>query len=108
LERVVTAQSPADIGQLIVSRPDLHSGRPCLAGTGMTVHAIAARRMRGLSAEEILDQFPHLDLARIHAALAYYFLNKSRIEAELEADRNLAEELASRYPGGWTPQNDRS
>ena len=104
----MTAPSSADIGQLIVSRPDLHSGRPCLAGTGMTVHAVAARQIRGLSPEEILDEFPHLDLARIHAALAYYFLNKDQVEADLESDRALADDLASRYPGGWTPESDRS
>jgi len=73
------------IGRLIVSRPELHSGRPCLKGTGMTVHAVAAHDMQGMSAEEILDEFPHLDLSRIYAALAYYHANKAQIEDELEA-----------------------
>ncbi len=102
----MATQSPVDIGELIYSRPDLHSGRPCLAGTGMTVHAVAAGRIRGLTAEQILEEFPHLDLARIHAALAYYFANQSRIEADLDADRKLADELAARYPHGWGPESD--
>jgi hypothetical protein len=63
--------------------------------------------MRGLSAEQILDEFPHLDLARIYAALAYYFANQATIEADLEADRKLSDELAARYPRGWTPETDR-
>lgn len=103
----MSTQAPIDIGGLIFSRPDLHSGRACLSGTGMTVHAVAARHMRGLSAEKILDEFPHLDLARIHAALAYYFANRAQIEADLEADRNLGDELAAKYPHGWTRETDR-
>ena len=103
----MTADAPVDIGGLIVSGPELHGGRPCLAGTGMTVHAVAARHIQGMSAEEILDQFPDLDLGRIYAALAYYYANKTRIESELEADRRLGEELAARYPHGWTGQTDQ-
>lgn len=103
----MATNASTDIGRLIHSRPDLHSGRPCLAGTGMTVHAIAARHMQGMSAEDILDQIPDLDLARIHAALAYYHANKARIDADLEADRRLGEKLAAKYPNGWTPETDR-
>ena len=97
----MSAESVVDIGALIVTRPDLRGGRPCLAGTGMTVHAVAARHMQWLSADQILDQFPHLDRARIHAALAYYFANRSRIDSDLDADRELGEELAAKYPHGW-------
>ena len=103
----MSAKALVDIGRLILSDPALHGGRPCLAGTGMTVHAVAARHLRGLGAAEILDEFPHLDLGRIHAALAYYYANKAQIEADLEADRSLGEELASRYPHGWTRETDR-
>lgn len=102
----MATNASVDIGRLIYSRPDLHGGRPCLAGTGMTVHAVAIRRMQGMGAEEILEQFPHLDLGRIHAALAYYYANKELIEAELEEDRRLGEALAARYPNGWTRETD--
>lgn len=103
----MASTAPSDIGRLIHSRPDLHSGRPCLAGTGMTVHAVAVRYMMGMSAEEILEEVPDLDLARIYAALAYYFANKEQIEADLEADRRLGDELAWKYPHGWTQETDR-
>jgi uncharacterized protein (DUF433 family) len=98
------AASTVDIGTLIVSRPGVNGGRPCLAGTGMSVRAIAVRHKRSKSAEEILDQFPHLDLARIHAALAYYYANREQIETDLEADRRLGEELQAKYPQGWDPE----
>jgi uncharacterized protein (DUF433 family) len=74
----------------------------------MTVHAVAARHLRGMSAQEILDEFPDLDLGRIHAALAYYYANKPRIDAELQEARRLGEELAAEYPNGWTRETARS
>jgi uncharacterized protein (DUF433 family) len=100
------AKAPVKIGRLIVSRPDIRGGRPCLAGTGMTVHAVAARHMQGMSAQQILEEFPDLDLGRIHAALAYYYANKAQIEADLRAERRLGEDLAAQYPHGWTPETD--
>lgn len=103
----MATNAPVNVGGLIHSRPDLHSGRPCLAGTGMTVHAVAAHHMQGMSAEEILEQFSDLDLSRIYAALAYYYANKAQIEADLEADRRLGEDLAAKYPQGWTRETDR-
>ena len=103
----MATKAPVNIGNLIYSRPDMHSGRPCLAGTGMTVHAVAVRCMEGMSAEEILEEYPHLDLARIHAALAYYFANREQIEGDLEADAKLYDELAKKYPHGWTRETNR-
>ena len=91
------------LDSLLHSRPDLHHGRPCLAGTGMTVHAVAVRHMQGMTAEQILEQFSDLDLARIYAALAYYYANRAQIEAELEAEDRLADELMAKYPNGWGP-----
>lgn len=97
----MTTSTPVDIGTLIYSDPALHSGRPCLAGTGMTVHAVAARYLRGMSAEEIQDSIPDLDLTLFYAAITYYLANRARIDAELAEDRALGEELAARYPNGW-------
>jgi len=42
---------------------------------------------RGWSAEEIVLQYPHLTLAEVHAALAYYHDHRDEI------DRELADEL---------------
>ena len=104
----MTTDAPIDIGTLIYSRADLHSGRPCLAGTGMTVHAVAALHQQGLSAEQIQAEFPDLDLSLFYAALTYFFANRARIDADLAADEALGRELVSRYPQGWNRQTDRS
>ena len=76
-----------DIGTLITSRPEIHGGRPCLAGTGMTVLAIVGLYKQGIPAEEILrDHFDHLDLARIYAALAYWAANREEIDGYFRED----------------------
>jgi uncharacterized protein (DUF433 family) len=46
---------------------------------------------RAWSAEEIALQYPHLTLAEIHAALAYYFDHRGEIDAELAAELAEAE-----------------
>ncbi len=74
----------------------------------MTVHAIAARHMKGMAAEEILEQFPDLDLGRVYAALAYYYANKAQIDADLQADGRLGAQLAAKYPQGWTREMHQS
>lgn len=51
------------LGGLLHNRPDLHSGRICLAGTGMTIHAVAVRHAQGMNAEQVREQFPNVDPA---------------------------------------------
>jgi uncharacterized protein (DUF433 family) len=79
----------ADIGVLIERRPEVRGGRPIVAGTGVSVHRIAGWYKLGSSPEEIAENFGHLSLAQVHAALAYYHANREEIEgylAEEEAD----------------------
>ena len=104
----MTTKAPVNVGQLISSRPGVQGGRPCIAGTRMMVRTVAVQHMQGLNAEEILDEFPHLELGQVYAALAYYYANKDEIEADLEANRRLGEELAAKYPHGWTRETDPS
>jgi uncharacterized protein (DUF433 family) len=91
------------LDSLLVSKPGYRQGRPCLRGTGITVHNVAAAFLIGLTTEEICAQNPDLDPSLFHAALAYYFANKGQIEAELEQDRLDGEAWAAQYPHGITP-----
>ncbi len=47
----------------------------------------------GWSPEEIHFQHPHLSLAQIHSALAYYYENREKLDAEIERERQEAEKL---------------
>ena len=68
----------------------------------MTVHQAAAAYLMGLTAEEICQQNPDLDPSFFYAALAYYFANRERVEADLEQDRLEGEAIAAEYPNGVT------
>jgi len=79
--------SPIDIGTLITRTPGVRGGRPCVAGTGVSVMRIAGWYKQGWIPEEIARRL-ELTLAQVHAALAYYHANQEEIEA------NLADEAA--------------
>ncbi len=82
-----------DIGTLIVRTPEIRGGRPRIAETGMTVQRIVGWYKLGLSPEEIATQIPHLTLAQVYAALAYYHANSEEIEAALLEEDRAAEDL---------------
>lgn len=76
-----------DIGTLITKKPELHSGRPCIAGTGTTVLAIVEWFQQGYDPVAIKElHFPHLPLAGIFAALAYWAANRDEIERYFQED----------------------
>ena len=75
-----------DIGQLIVASPDIRNNRARIAGTGVTVQRVVGWYKLGLTAEEISDRIGHLNLAQVHAALAYYHANREQVEARLAAE----------------------
>jgi len=72
-----------DIGSLIGQSPGVCGGRPCIAGTGVSVRRIAGWYKQGRTPEEIADQYGHLSLSQVFAALTYYHANQELIDAEL-------------------------
>ena len=86
-------ESVIDIGKLIVASPDIRHNRPRIAGTGVTVQRIVVLFKMGLSPEEIADEFGHLSLAQVYAALAYYHANREQIEAAIATDQAEGEML---------------
>ncbi len=85
--------SPIDIGKLITRKPGLRGGRPCVAGTGVSVMRIAGWYKQGWIPEEIARRL-ELTLAQVHAALAYYHANQEEIEADLDNEAAEYERLA--------------
>ena len=76
-------ESTIEIGTLIDRDPKVRGGRPKIAGTGFTVSRVASWYKMGMTPEEIALEYSHLTLAQIHAALAYYHVNRDEIEADL-------------------------
>ena len=87
-----------EIGSLISRTPGIRGGRPCVAGTGVSVRRIAVWHNMGKSPEEIVQTFDnHLSLAQVHAALAYYYANQAEMDEDIATEDSAAESLAQQH-----------
>ena len=56
-----------------------------ISGTRVKVIEVALDKLaHGSSSEEMAFQYPHLSLAQIHAALAYYYEHQGELDADIE------------------------
>ncbi len=81
----------------IASTPGIVGGRPRIAGHRITVRDIVVLHLHlGKSIDEICAEYG-LGLAEVHAALAYYFDNRTEIDQDIKAsDEFVATLKASR------------
>jgi uncharacterized protein (DUF433 family) len=84
-----------DIGTLLTRSPGICGGRVHLAGTGVSVRRIAGWYKMGRTPEEIVDQYGHLTLAQVYAALAYYHANRDEMDADLAHEEAEYDRLAA-------------
>src|SRR6266404_1768783 len=76
----------------IVCTPGVRGGRPCIAGTGVSVQRVVGWHRLGYCAEEIARIIGHLSIWDIYSALAYYHTNREAIDRLLvqeDADYDL-------------------
>src|SRR5438309_2741751 len=75
-----------------------------IEGTRIKVlHIAKERKGRGSSPEQIHEAFPHLTLAQVHAALAYYYDHQADLDAQIERDRDEAEKLLTKARDEGSP-----
>jgi uncharacterized protein (DUF433 family) len=73
--------------------------RPVVAGTDIKVSLIASEyEEHGMTPDEIVEAHPHLTLAQVHGALAYFYDHQERIRTEWVEARQLIAQLESEYP----------
>lgn len=94
----MAATANVDIGSLICSTPGVNGGRPCIAGTGISVLQIAALFGSGLTPEEIQAEFPQVSVTSVYAAITYYMANREAIDAELREEAEAFERERARRP----------
>ncbi len=83
----------------IVRTPDTCSGLPRIEGTRITVNLIVREVVHNRwTPEEVLMAHPHLTLAQIHAALAYYFDNRDEVDASIKEGDELESQLRAQFP----------
>lgn len=64
---------------LITCTPGVRSGKPCVAGTRITVSDVLEYLASGMSQDEILSDFPDLSLDHIQAVLRYAAEREKRL-----------------------------
>ena len=90
----MTTASPTDLNSLLVTRPGYRNGWPCLRGTGIPVHNVAAHYLDGVTIQAMCEENPDLDPSLFYAAVAYFLANRELIEQQLDEDRIRNEKLA--------------
>ena len=90
------SSSPHD---LITQTPAICGGAPVIAGTRIRVSHIAYRYERERqSPDEIVQAYPHLTLAQVHAALAYYYSHRDAIDREIASSDEQVLTANQTYP----------
>lgn len=85
-----------EIGSLLTCTPEIRHGRPCIIGTGISVHRVAIMYKLGDAAEEIAREY-NLSLAGVYAAFAYFHASQAEVEAEIAADEAEAERVEAEW-----------
>ena len=88
--------------QHIAIAPGVCGGKPCIAGTRIRVQDIVLRTEAGESPDAIRAAFPHITLADVHAALAYYHDYRELIDQQIRE----ADELIKRMSSSPADPND--
>jgi uncharacterized protein (DUF433 family) len=79
------------VKQHISKTPGVCGGRACIAGHRLRVLDIVGwHERRGHSVSRIVEMFPGLIPADVHAAPAYYFDNLAEIDNEFKKDEEWA------------------
>lgn len=77
---------PTILETTLVRTPDICGGRLRIDGTRMTVNQVVTLHKQGLSAAEIVEQYPQRTLSEIYTVLAWYHANRDEFDKELAAE----------------------
>jgi uncharacterized protein (DUF433 family) len=92
----------------IVSTPGTCGGRPRIDGHRITVEHVAIWHERmGMGPDEIVSAYPSINLSEVHAALAYYYEHRARIDADIREGERFVEEMKAKLPASLLQQKLR-
>ena len=84
---------------------DDNGPRPVVAGTDIKVSQIAWEHEHyGMTPDEIVEAHPHLTLADVHAALAYFYDHADDIRLDWRETDRVIEEMKAKLPPGVRPR----
>src|SRR3989304_2430385 len=78
--------------------PGVCGGKPRIAGHRIRVQDIyICHELKGMTPDEILQAYPTITLADVHAALAYYWDHREEIEQAIREEDAFVEEFRRHY-----------
>jgi uncharacterized protein (DUF433 family) len=99
-----TTQAAPDESRPIVAghigvRPGYCGGKPHILGHRIKVEHVATwYEKQGMSPAEIVENYPTITLAQVHAALAYFYDHRDEIEADIREGQEFVEKLRAGQP----------
>jgi len=103
----MATETEMDIGLLIRRTPGVRGGRPYVAEAGVTVRRIVTLRYgEGLTPEQITEDMPHLTLAGVYAALAYYHSNQERLDADFASEEAEEKQILDEWTRSRSQENE--
>ena len=78
-----------------------------VAGTRVTLDTLVAAFNEGATAEEIVQQYPSLELGDVYAVIGYYLHNRAEVEQYLERRREEASRVRRENEARFDPKGIR-
>jgi uncharacterized protein (DUF433 family) len=89
----MTAQKKTASHPYVERKKGICGGRSVIKDTRFPVSSVVISYQRGLTAEEILQEFPQLTPTQVYGALAYYFDHQDEIRVEIEEIRRKERQM---------------
>jgi uncharacterized protein (DUF433 family) len=78
---------------------EICAGQPHIRDTRITVSLIACEvELLRMSPDEVIAAHPHLSLAQVHAALAYFYDHRDEMELVMREAEEIESRLRERFP----------
>lgn len=78
-----------------------------MSGTRVTLDTVIYAFNEGASAEEIVYQYPTLNLADVYAVISYYLHQRREVDEYLQQRRELADEIQKQVEAKYDVQGIR-
>jgi uncharacterized protein (DUF433 family) len=91
----------------IVKEEGYCGGKAAIGNTRVRVNNVVFLHKQGRTAEQIIVEYPDLNLAQVHSALAYYYDHQDEIDAELARDEGADERYERRRAEALTRRRGR-
>ena len=78
-----------------------------VGGTRVLLDVVVSSYRDGASAEQIVEQYPDLNLADVYAVLGYYLRHRREVDAYVTARQDQADRLRAEIEGRIDPRGIR-